>query len=154
MSDPSAPAVAALGNGRFLIADSDGLQRVAFAVRDERGTWVFLGGRTFIVPDPMASPSRAAARDDAGALAAPMPATVVAVNVEPGASVLHGDVLVVLEAMKMELPIKAPRDGRVRRILCRTGELVQPGAPLVELDPSTGLSAGALGQADAVPEGK
>jgi biotin carboxyl carrier protein len=35
--------------------------------------------------------------------------------------------------MKMELPIKAPRDGRVARVGCRVGELVQPGVPLVEL---------------------
>jgi biotin carboxyl carrier protein len=36
--------------------------------------------------------------------------------------------------MKMELPIKAPRDGRVRRVRCRTGELVQPGSPLLEME--------------------
>ena len=41
-----------------------------------------------------------------------------------------------LEAMKMELPIKAPRDGRVTAISCRTGELVQPGVPLLELESS------------------
>jgi biotin carboxyl carrier protein len=36
--------------------------------------------------------------------------------------------------MKMELAITAPRDGRVRAIACRVGELVQPGVPLVEFD--------------------
>ena len=69
------------------------------------------------------------------ALGFPMPdiVTVVVVNVEPGSVVARGDVLVVLEAMKMELPVKAPRDGRVRAIHCRAGALVQPGSPLVEL---------------------
>jgi len=41
--------------------------------------------------------------------------------------------LVMLEAMKMELPIKAPRDGRVTAIHCRVGEIVQPGVPLLEI---------------------
>jgi 3-methylcrotonyl-CoA carboxylase alpha subunit len=40
----------------------------------------------------------------------------------------------VLEAMKMELTIKAPRDGRVKAIACRAGDLVQPGVPLIELE--------------------
>jgi biotin carboxyl carrier protein len=39
-----------------------------------------------------------------------------------------------LEAMKMELPITAPRAGRVKSIHCREGELVQPGVPLLELE--------------------
>ena len=68
------------------------------------------------------------------ALAAPMPATVAAVNVEPGQEVSQGDVLIMLEAMKMELPIMAPRAGRVKAIACRTGEQVQPGMPLLELE--------------------
>jgi acetyl/propionyl-CoA carboxylase alpha subunit len=133
---PEGIAVAPLGDARFLITLPDGTQRLALAIRGDGGTWVFLRGRTFLVPDATSSPVRAAAADDPAALAAPMPATVVAVNVQPGASVAYGDVLIVLEAMKMELPIKAPRDGRVHRILCRAGELVQPGSPLLELDPS------------------
>jgi biotin carboxyl carrier protein len=80
--------------------------------------------------------SRAASRrrrsDDHGALAAPMPATVLRIVVEPGQRVSKGEVLVVLEAMKMELAIKAPRDASVKAIACAPGELVQPGVPLLE----------------------
>jgi len=72
--------------------------------------------------------------DDAAALAAPMPATVAAIHVEPGQEVRTGDLLLTLEAMKMELPIRAPRPGRVRTVACRPGELVQPGVALVELE--------------------
>jgi biotin carboxyl carrier protein len=68
------------------------------------------------------------------ALVAPMPATVAAVNVEPGQQVSEGDVVIMLEAMKMELPIRAPRAGRVKTVACRPGEQVQPGAPLLELE--------------------
>jgi acetyl/propionyl-CoA carboxylase alpha subunit len=149
---PEAAAVTPLGDGRYLVTLPDGTQRVAFAARGEGGIWVFLRGRTFFLPDA-ASPARSAARDDAAALSAPMPATVVAVNVESGADVSQGDVLVVLEAMKMELPIKAPGDGRVGRILCRPGELVQPGSPLLELDVPSGLPE-TLATGDAPPEAK
>jgi biotin carboxyl carrier protein len=68
------------------------------------------------------------------ALASPMPATVIGVKVAAGDSITRGDVLIVLEAMKMELPIVAPRDGRIRSVMCKPGELVQPGLALVELE--------------------
>lgn len=71
---------------------------------------------------------------DLDALSAPMPATVSAILVEPGAVVATGDTLVRLEAMKMEQAIRAPAAGRVTAIACRVGELVQPGRPLVALE--------------------
>ena len=63
-----------------------------------------------------------------------MPATVVEIKVAVGDRVSRGDVLIALEAMKMELPVKAPRDGTIKSIACRTGELVQPGVPLLQLE--------------------
>lgn len=77
-------------------------------------------------------------RDPGPALAAPMPATVVATPAEHGQPVRAGDVLVVLEAMKMELTIRAPRDGVVDALHCRRGDLVQPGVPLVTMRPPRG----------------
>ena len=62
-----------------------------------------------------------------------MPAKVTAVLVEAGQHVHKGDVLITLEAMKMELAVRAPRDGAVKSIACRVGELVQPGVGLLEL---------------------
>jgi biotin carboxyl carrier protein len=62
-----------------------------------------------------------------------MPATVVKILVTAGQTVRHGDTLVVLEAMKMELPIRAPADATVQAVNCREGELVQPDRTLVEL---------------------
>ena len=55
------------------------------------------------------------------------------VPVAVGQQVRAGDLLLTLEAMKMELPIRAPRDGIVTAIRCAPGELVQPGPPLVEI---------------------
>ena len=63
-----------------------------------------------------------------------MPATVTRILVEVGQAVSRGDTLLLLEAMKMEMPIKAPADGRITAIRCKTGELVQP------TDDSTGVA--------------
>jgi biotin carboxyl carrier protein len=63
-----------------------------------------------------------------------MPATVIRVAAEIGATVARGETLILLEAMKMELPIRAPRDGTVKAIHCAPGELVQPGVNLIELE--------------------
>lgn len=128
-----------LGNGRYLLTAAEeqgsGIRTIAYAVRERGRTWVFIDGHTYVVePDVRHSGERAHVTDDQLALAAPMPATVLAVNVVPGQDVVSGDLLVLLEAMKMEVPVKAPRAGRVKSVACREGELVQPGAPLLELE--------------------
>lgn len=128
---PSAQ-VTALGGGRYAVESSQG-RRVAYAVHAGNATWVFLDGRVHLVPDSGAQEE--AGHTDEAALSTPMPATIVAIEVSEGQQVSRGDTLIRLEAMKMELAIKAPRNGTVAAILCRTGEFVQPGALLVELSP-------------------
>ena len=125
-----------LGNGTFVFTRNDGTRDRAWAVKDGRVTWVFVDGRVYRLEAERASQSATASShaSDEAALASPMPATVSAVKVTVGDRVAKGDVLVTLEAMKMELPIRSPRDGVVRRIACASGELVQPGVPLVALD--------------------
>ena len=123
--------VVPLGNCRYQI-DDGGTRRIAYAVT-AGDTWVFLEGRVFVVP-VSGSVARRASTDDAAALMAPMPATVVDIHVTPGQQVARDALLITLEAMKMELPIKAPRDGRVTAISCKPGELVQPGVRLMEID--------------------
>ena len=114
-SSNSAIVVVPIGNGRYQV--TTGLTRgTAFAVV-ARDTWVFLDGRTYVVSSPDAP--RRSRVDDQAALTAPMPATVLAVNVTPGQRVERNDVVIVLEAMKMELPIRAPRDGIVKTIGCQ-----------------------------------
>lgn len=120
----------ALGNGRYRVNG-----RLAYAIKDKQRVWVFLEGSTYVVEgDDRDSSARVHTTDDQIALSAPMPATVVAINVTAGQEVAAGDLLVMLEAMKMELPIRAPRAGRVKAVACREGELVQSGVPLVEMD--------------------
>jgi acetyl/propionyl-CoA carboxylase alpha subunit len=67
-------------------------------------------------------------------LIAPMPATVIAVHVKAGDAVKKGDIVVVLEAMKMELPLRALGEGVVSAVRCREGELVQADATLIEFE--------------------
>ena len=122
-----------LGNGSYRVADG-ARQTIAYAAGPPESRWVFLDGRVYVIDTTRGNGRAARGHDDDMALAAPMPATVVMINVTPGQEVSRGDVLIMLEAMKMELPIRAPRDARVTRIACDRGERVQPGTPLVELE--------------------
>jgi acetyl-CoA carboxylase biotin carboxylase subunit len=63
---------------------------------------------------------------------APMPSTVITVQVKPGDAVKKGDIVVLLEAMKMELPVRALGDAVVAAVCCREGERVEADATLVE----------------------
>ena len=95
--------------------------------------WVFLDGEVFeIEVQPEGRRRRAASVH--GSLSAPMPATVVRVEVSPGTAVRHGDTLVILEAMKMELPIRASSDGIIKAVHCKPGDLVQPGVALIDIE--------------------
>jgi 3-methylcrotonyl-CoA carboxylase alpha subunit len=67
-------------------------------------------------------------------IAAPMPGTVIKVQVHEGSTVKARDPLVVLEAMKMETPLLAPYDATVKAVHVREGDRVAGGAVLVELD--------------------
>lgn len=134
-SSPDAPIeVLPLGNGRYQVTRGT-TRQIAFAAM-ARDTWVFLNGRVYTVSADADGSPRRARTDELGALTAPMPATVLAIHVAPGQKVERNEVVMVLEAMKMELPIRSPRDGIVRAIGCKVGELVQPGATLLELDDS------------------
>lgn len=115
---------------------SDGRHRWTIAVAGPADArWVSVDGRTYVVEIDSEGSSRKKTRVSGhNAMVAPMPATVMKLLVEPGAQVGEGDTVIVLEAMKMELAIRAPRAGTVKAIHCKVGELVQPGVALLELD--------------------
>lgn len=81
---------------------------------------------------PVASPAAAPAAAPAGGekVCAPMPGTILSVNVSNGSAVKKGDVLMILEAMKMENEIMAPCDGTVTSVAAAKGAAVESGALL------------------------
>jgi acetyl-CoA/propionyl-CoA carboxylase, biotin carboxylase, biotin carboxyl carrier protein len=120
------------------VIDRDGSLRItgdtttrAWAVAAGEVRWVFVDGRVFELAEAR---GRTRARGGHhGSLTAPMPATVRRVLVREGDAVKRGDTLLILEAMKMELPVRADATGIVGALLCREGDLVQPGVPLIEI---------------------
>jgi biotin carboxyl carrier protein len=125
--------VSQAGPASYLVTEG-GRTRQVFVIGSGERRQVFADGEVyeFLVGDEAAGRSRAA-RSSSELLSAPMPARVTAIVVESGQAVRKGDVLLKLEAMKMELAVRSPRDGVVSRIACAVGDLVQPGVGLLEV---------------------
>jgi acetyl-CoA carboxylase carboxyltransferase component len=94
-------------------------------------------------PDDAARPAGAAHW-----LRAPVQGVVIGIEVRPGERVRAGQVLLVQESMKMEVPLEAPADGRVRAVAAALGEVLAEGAPALEFE---ALAAGAAPPAAAAP---
>jgi len=123
--------VAAIGPGVWRVT-IDGKATTVWTAVDDAGMWVHADGRVHYFANE-ADVRRSRTRSGSHDLSAPMPATVRAVLVEVGAQVHAGDTVVTLEAMKMELALRAPSDGTITAVHCQVGELVQAGVPLVEI---------------------
>ena len=124
--------VRALADGVFVLARGE--RRETFhCVRQGDAIHLVWRGRAYVVEEETEA-VRAAHRHLGGGLEAPMPGKVIKVAVEPGRAVAKGDELVVVEAMKMENAIRAPRDGTVKSVAARVGDMVSPGVVLVELE--------------------
>ena len=117
-----------------------------YEVEVEHGKAILLDEYEAIAPAPVAAAPAAAAPAAAApaaapaapvvtgageAVNAPMPGNILKVNVKAGDAVKEGQVLVVLEAMKMENEIMAPKAGTVTQVLVSKGSTVDTGAPLV-----------------------
>ena len=120
-----------LGSGRWIVANSTG-KRVARVARGRDRIWVWIGGKTFDFAVP--SEERAAG-SHGGALQhevrAPMPGTLVKLLVAAGDHVEEGQIIAVVEAMKMEHPLRAPRAGVVEAVFGEAGRIVGADAVVV-----------------------
>jgi 3-methylcrotonyl-CoA carboxylase alpha subunit len=92
---------------------------------------VIVEGRNFEVEhvDPLAPPAAATAAENY--VIAPLPARIVRVLVKPGDAVQRGAALLVLEAMKMEVILSAPKDSVVERVHGAVDDMVEEGSELV-----------------------
>ncbi len=97
--------------------------------------WLASGGCSYRVTRPAERRGRGAAHGaPEDTLRAPMPAQVRAVQVAEGDAVAAGQTLLLLEAMKMEIRLQSPRQGRVARLLAQPGATVERDQVLVELE--------------------
>jgi pyruvate carboxylase subunit B len=114
------------------VADENGKVRhvhaAGFANGDKRQLWV--NGQ---IVSYERIRRRSSAANLEGSLTATIPAVVTQVLVKEGDSVKAGEQLILLESMKMIIPIQTPYDGTVAAIHCREGEAIQAGVQLVEL---------------------
>ncbi|MBL8703737.1 MAG: acetyl/propionyl/methylcrotonyl-CoA carboxylase subunit alpha [Rhodospirillales bacterium] len=114
-----------------LAATLDGMRATVTALRQRQSVFVIDGAfaRRLDIVDPMAG---AEDRDaDSGRLQAPMPGKVTVVHVRPGDKVKRGQVLMAMEAMKMEHAVAAPRDGTIKELRYKAGEQVGEGEALI-----------------------
>jgi len=126
-------SVERIQRGVYRVRDAHGQRHIVYVAGSAGDWWAFSNGMVFHEVAGQRSPSKHPRGAGPQSLFAPMPATVIKVLVQPGSTISKGAVAVVLEAMKMELPVRAPSDGVVAAVHCREGELVQAGTALVDL---------------------
>lgn len=119
------------------------LNNRTYEVEVEAGQAVLVDEYEAYAPTPAAAPAPVAAAPAAASVSAapalaagevvksPMPGNILKINVTVGQKVNEGDTLLVLEAMKMENEIAAPKAGTVAQIIVSKGAVVETGAPLV-----------------------
>jgi len=118
-----------------LLADIEGRRLRAAVIKHQKELTILQQGQAWqlTLHDPRLDALEG--EEAAGGLMAPMPGTVVAVRVNPGDSVVQGDALIVVEAMKMEHTIAAPFDGEVRELCFEVGDQVEEGDELLLMEP-------------------
>jgi acetyl/propionyl-CoA carboxylase alpha subunit len=116
----------------------DGRLHTVYVAGPPDDRWVFWDGRVFRPGNRLGEQTSLRQAGVAGPtliVAAPMPATVISILARPERRVGKNETLVVLEAMKMELPLRAAADAIVEAVHCREGELVGAGQALVTMRP-------------------
>ncbi len=115
----------------------DGTHRSAHVATDGKKRWVATSSRTWLLERVDSTQKRrSGSTSDSGhdVLESTMPGQVRDVLVKPGDTVTAGQTLVLLEAMKMELQVKAPHAGKIAAVLVTVGQTVERGQRLVDVE--------------------
>lgn len=129
---PHAVQAREIAPGSYVL-ETDGRSEVFHCVREGEDVHLFWRGTAYRLRLQREG-ARGSARQVEGGLEAPMPGRIIKISVVPGQAVVRGEEILIVEAMKMENVVRAPRDGRVRTVAARVGEMVSPGSVLVELE--------------------
>ncbi len=131
------PVTSYMTTGHGFLADVDGQVGPGKAVRDGNRIHVHHAGEVWTVEidDPLMSAARGTGGVSGDSMTAPMPGTMLSIKVSDGQSVREGDVLVVIESMKLETTVKAWRAGAVAEIHIAEGATFDRGDALVSLEP-------------------
>jgi biotin carboxyl carrier protein len=115
----------------------DGKRVTAYVSSENAKRWVTVNGQTSVLTKSSGARDRGHGHHHAaGELTAPMPGQVKVVNVSEGELVAKGQTLLVVEAMKMEIRIQAPREGKVAKLFVQQGQTVEREQMLIELEES------------------
>ena len=122
-----------VGNGMCRIDHGD-QHEIVYVAGLADNQWIFWKGRVYHRLTTGSDKVRPTSeRSTPQSLTAPMPARVSRILVQPGAAIKKGATAIVLEAMKMELPVRALADAVVVAVHCQEGEMVQADAVLLDL---------------------
>jgi acetyl/propionyl-CoA carboxylase alpha subunit len=107
---------------------------IAHVSSDGAKRWVTIKGQTVVLTKSSGAQRRGSSHDHASGLTAPMPGLVRSVNVVEDESVVKGQTLMLLEAMKMEIRIQAKTDGVVKKLWVKQGQTVERDQVLIEME--------------------
>jgi acetyl/propionyl-CoA carboxylase alpha subunit len=123
-----------LGDGRVRVTDESG-SHLAWVTAEGRRVFVTMDGRDYVFETGGPGLRRAQAHEAAsGEVAMPMPGLVITDTVKEGDRVQRGQPLIVVEAMKMEHTLRAPKDGTVRRLAAGPDKRFEGGVVLLEVE--------------------
>jgi len=117
------------------VSGSESARASAFISTDGAKRWVTVNGQTWVLTKSSGGrKSSGHGAHAAGELVSPMPGQVRAVQVAEGDSVTKGQTLIIIEAMKMEIKVTAPREGKVKSLKARQGQTVEREQILAEIE--------------------
>jgi len=125
---------------RIELTTANGSARIA-VVSGARDVWVSFEGRGYHLERPQRERPGAEAETGTDEIRAPMTGRVAKVAATAGAKAREGDLLLTIEAMKMEFRLTAPEEGTIAEVRCAEGDQVELGQLLVRLEPSGGIQS-------------